>query len=150
MAQIQYKTTVSWDITLIDIGYADSMISSGLKGLAVNAVKITTGAPAANSGRFIAGAFITNSTDGTTYENTGSTNSPVWTLVAGSGGGGFSNQIVLAGSGTAFALPSVPAGLVLVYAEGQLLVGGGADYALSGTFVTTTQSWPAGSIVAIF
>ena len=81
MAQIDYKTVVSWDVTLVDVGFADSSISSGLKGLAINAVKNTTGAPAANAGYFIPGAMIQNSVDGTLYLNTGTTAAPVWSLI---------------------------------------------------------------------
>lgn len=81
MAEIQYKTTVSWDVTLADVAFADSSISSGLKGLAISALKITTGAPQANAGYFAPGAQITNTVDSTIYRNTGSTASPVWSII---------------------------------------------------------------------
>lgn len=81
MAEIQYKTTVSWDVTLVDIAFADSSISSGLKGLAISALKVTTGAPASNAGYFAPGAQITNTVDSTIYRNTGTTASPVWSII---------------------------------------------------------------------
>jgi hypothetical protein len=81
MAQIEYKTVVSWDVALVDVGFADSSVSSGLKGLAINAIKITTGAPQANNGYFIPGALIQNSVDGTLYINSGTTAAAIWSLV---------------------------------------------------------------------
>lgn len=90
---IQYRTVVSWDSTLVDVGYSDSSISSGLKGLAVSAIKITTGAPNANAGKFIAGAFIFNSVDGTVYQNTGTSAAPVWSLVTNAASAGNTIQV---------------------------------------------------------
>lgn len=82
---IQYRTVVPWDKSLVDVGFADSSVSSGLKGLAICAIKITAGAPQANAGYFIPSAKIYNAADGTEYRNTGSTAAPTWSLVETSG-----------------------------------------------------------------
>lgn len=83
---IQYQTTVDWDLTLIDLEYTD-IDNPLVKGLVEKAIKITTGAPAATAGMFIPGAEIINAVDATKYQNTGTTASPVWSLVPASGSG---------------------------------------------------------------
>lgn len=85
MSAVQYKKVVPWDVTLVDVGFTDTDISSGLKGLAESAIKITTGAPNTNAGMFIPGAIIQNSVDGVNYINSGTTASPVWSISNNSG-----------------------------------------------------------------
>ncbi len=80
MAFVQYKKVVIWDASLVDVGFSDTDVSSGLKGGAINALKITTGAPATNAGYFLPGAVITNVIDGTEYINSGTQAAPVWSL----------------------------------------------------------------------
>jgi len=79
MASINYDTVVSWDATLADVGYADADNGSLLKGLAICALKTTTGAPATVAGHWLKGAIIQNIIDGTFYIMTGTTASPAWT-----------------------------------------------------------------------
>jgi hypothetical protein len=74
MAHVQYQTSVDWDATLTDLGYTSA-------GLVESAVKITSGAPAATAGKFIAAAQIKNSVTGITYTNEGTTASPVWNAI---------------------------------------------------------------------
>lgn len=82
MAHVQYKMTVEWDADLRDIGYADTLGGNPISGLVVNATKITTGAPAATAGYFAPGAIIQNAISGVLYSNTGSTASPVWSVIS--------------------------------------------------------------------
>lgn len=81
MADINYDTVVKWDSTLADVGYADADNGTLLKGLAINALKITTGAPTATVGQWLPGALVQNIVSGILYRNSGSTASPVWTVV---------------------------------------------------------------------
>lgn len=107
MAFVQYAKNVNWDTSLIDIGFVstDGYVPDALKGLAINATQITTGAPATTAGHWVPGAIVTNAIDGTNYEMTGSTASPAWTLLA-TGGGGIS---ALTGDVTASGVGSVVA-----------------------------------------
>ena len=81
MAFVQYQTTVDWDSTLTDLGYTSD-------GYVESAVKTTTGAPTATAGKFITAAQILNKVSGITYTNTGTTASPVLSVLGGGGGGG--------------------------------------------------------------
>lgn len=79
---VQYKTVVDFDATLIDAEFVDSTSApADLKGLIKYAIKITTGAPTATAGKFIKGALIANAVSGVLYVNTGTTASPVWSVV---------------------------------------------------------------------
>ncbi len=80
MAEVQYDTVVKWDSTLADVGYADAD-NKTLAGLAINALKVTTGAPATVANHWLPGAIVQNIIDGTVYQMTGTTASPAWTLV---------------------------------------------------------------------
>lgn len=82
---IQYYTTVDWDSSLIDLEYTDAD-NSVVPELCTNAIKITSGAPAATAGKFIPGARIQNAVTGVNYQNTGTTASPVWSVVESSAG----------------------------------------------------------------
>ncbi len=80
MAHVNYESVVGWDVALIDVGFTDTE-NAIVKGLACNAIKITTGVPDAtkHAKRFIPGAMIINAVSGIWYQNTGTTASPVWT-----------------------------------------------------------------------
>ncbi len=82
MADVYYKMTVEWDADLRDLGYADTLGGNPVSGLVVSATKITTGAPAATAGKFMPGAIIQNGISGVLYSNTGSTASPVWSVIS--------------------------------------------------------------------
>jgi len=84
---IQYKTSVEWDVNLVDLEFTDTLGPNPYKGLVKFAIKVTTGAPAATAGYFLPACQILNAYDKTWYENTGSTASPVWSLVPSSGSG---------------------------------------------------------------
>ena len=75
---VQYRTTVEWDSTLIDLEFTDTM-NPLVKGLVVRVLKITTGAPATTAERFMPGAIIQNAVSTIPYYNSGTTASPVWT-----------------------------------------------------------------------
>ncbi len=87
MASINFQTVVPWDATLADVGFADADNGTTLKGLAINGLKKTTGAPTATAGYWLPGALVQNVIDGTTYQNTGTTASPTWSLLDTSSGG---------------------------------------------------------------
>lgn len=78
---VQYETKVSWDSSLADVGFADADNKSILKGLAISALKVTTGAPAATANHWLPGAIVQNVIDGSAYIMTGTTASPVWALI---------------------------------------------------------------------
>lgn len=83
MADVQYRSVVSWDANIVDVGFmsSDNTVPSALAGLAIDATQIVTGAPAATVGHWIPGAIIQNAIDGTVYQNRGTTAAPVWALV---------------------------------------------------------------------
>lgn len=85
---VQYQTGVSWDATLKDLEYTDSStIGAAFAGLVISAVKVTAGAPSATAGKFIPGAIIQNAVSGVLYSNTGTTASPVWSVIDTASGG---------------------------------------------------------------
>ncbi len=85
---VQYQTTVGWDATLMDLEYTDaSTIPTAMQGLVQSAVKITSGAPTATAGKFIPGAIVQNAVTGVLYVNSGTTASPVWSVIDASTGG---------------------------------------------------------------
>lgn len=77
---IQYQTSVDWDASLIDLQFTD-IDNPLVKGLVCFAIKITAGAPTATAGKFIPGATIANAVTGIIYQNTGTTASPVWSVM---------------------------------------------------------------------
>lgn len=81
MADINYQTVVPWDVDMADVGFADADNGTILKGLAINGLKKTAGAPAATVGVWLPGALVQNVADGDLYRNSGTTAAPVWTLV---------------------------------------------------------------------
>lgn len=94
---VQYKMVVEWDASLMDVGFTDTLGPNPVKGLAIEAIKITTGAPAAIAGFWCPGAQVYNVIDGTWYQMTGSTASPAWTL---NGTGAFSLPASITDSST--------------------------------------------------
>jgi hypothetical protein len=84
---MQYKTNVQWDSALTDLELIQSDANTrkvGIAGLVYRATKMTTGAPATTAGVFIPGAIIQNAVSGVNYQNTGSTASPVWSVMENS------------------------------------------------------------------
>jgi hypothetical protein len=81
--QINYKQDVTWDISLIDVGFLGSEINvpSTIRGLACEAVDTVTGSPSVVNGQWIPGALIINAIDATLYQMTGTTAACAWTLV---------------------------------------------------------------------
>lgn len=77
---IQYETSVGWDPDLIDLEYTD-IDNAIAPGLVARAVKITTGVPVATAGYFMPGAIIANAVSGVLYQNTGTTASPIWSVI---------------------------------------------------------------------
>lgn len=80
LMSVQYSTSVDWDITLADLGLTSN-------GLVCTGLKTTTGAPTATAGKFIPAAVIQNIVTGILYQNTGTTASPVWSVIESSGAG---------------------------------------------------------------
>ncbi len=82
-----YKQVVIWDASIIDVSFlgSEQSVPLALRGLANAATKITTGAPAATAGQWIPGSVVYNAVDATMYLMTGTTASPVWSLVESSG-----------------------------------------------------------------
>lgn len=121
---VQYQTEVFWDSTLIDLEYTD--INNPLvKGLVIQAIKITAGAPAATVGRFIPGAIIQNAATGINYQNTGTTASPVWAVIDVSSGGlpALASGAIWVGSAGAVATAQILSGDVTVSNLGVTTVG---------------------------
>lgn len=92
---IQYKTDVDWDTTLFDLEYTD-IDNTVAKGLVARACKNTSGAPAATAGYFMVGAVVTNAVTGIQYKNTGTTASPVWSVISTNPTGASNADIPLA------------------------------------------------------
>ncbi len=86
MADVQYDIVVKWDDTLRDVGYADAD-SPILAGLAMSAIKMTTGAPNAVPGYWLPSAKVYNIIDKTWYIMDGTTASPSWSLIPSTGSG---------------------------------------------------------------
>lgn len=114
-----YHVRPFWDMTLAQVGTVEILVNGILTELVSSGVKDTTGAPVATAGKFIPGATIQNAVTGINYQNTGTTASPVWSVIDVSSGG----------------LPAL--------ADGKLWIGNGSNVAtartLSGdTTVSTT------------
>lgn len=108
---IQYQTQVDWDVTLIDLEYTD-IDNPLVKGLVARAVKITSGAPTATANRFMPGAIIANAVTGVLYSNTGTTASPVWSVIDVSSGGlpALANGNIWVGNASNVATAVTPSG----------------------------------------
>lgn len=98
MASIQYKKVVSWDVAIVDVGFSDSDVSSGLKSLAINGIKITSGAPAATAGFWAPGAIVQNAITGVVYINNGTTAAPTWTAIDTAAGLALTNAHIFVGN----------------------------------------------------
>lgn len=85
--QINYKQVVIWDATLIDVAFlgSEQSVPLALRGLAIGACKITTGAPTATVGQWAPSAIVQNLVSGVNYQNTGTTAAPVWSIIDNSG-----------------------------------------------------------------
>lgn len=85
--QIQYKQVVVWDANVIDVGFlgSEQSVPAALRGLAMNGVYITAGAPAATVGQWAPGAIVPNAVTGVSYQNTGTTAAPVWSIIDNTG-----------------------------------------------------------------
>lgn len=123
---VQYKTSVDWDVTLIDLQYTD-IDNAIVKGLVCFAVKITTGAPTATAGKFIPGAIIANGVSGVLYVNTGTTASPVWSVIDSNTSGlpALANGKIWAGNGSNVATAVTPSGDVTITNAGVMAIGAG-------------------------
>lgn len=99
-----------------------------------------------NDQRWHGGGLTTVAHD-STLTGSGTSSSPLSVV---SSGGGFTYNEVVAGSGTSFTLAATPtAGTVSVFGGGQRLTPGiGNDYTISGTTITTVNSYSAGQILA--
>lgn len=85
---MNYQTVVPWDVNLRDAWFTDAdTMPTALQGLCYEGRYVVTGAPAAVAGKYVPGAMVENLIDSTWYENTGTTASPVFSLVPASGSG---------------------------------------------------------------
>jgi len=128
MAFVQYQTTVDWDVTLKDLGYVDSdTIGSSFAGLVESAIKVTSGAPTATAGKFIPGAIVKNAVTGVLYVNTGSTASPVWSVIDANTGGlpALTNGKIWVGNGSNVATEVTMSGDVTITNAGVAAIGAG-------------------------
>lgn len=134
---VQYQTKVDWDVTLIDLEFTDADTApTAMQGLVKYAVKITTGAPTATAGKFIEAAMVANAVDSNAYLNTGTTASPVWTLLDVAGAGGITELTgdVTAGPGNGSQTATVAAidletATVTGIADTEIMIGTGAGTA---------------------
>jgi len=130
---VQYATGVVWDATLFDLELTDaSTAPAAMQGLVKYAIKKTTGAPTATAGKFIEGAMIANAVDSQVYLNTGTTASPVWTVMDTAGAGGIT---ALTGDVTASGNGSVAATI----ANSAVTTAKIADNAVDGTKIALTS-----------
>lgn len=123
---IQYATQVVWDSTLIDLEFTDASTAPvAMQGLVKYAVKTTTGAPTATAGKFIPGAFISNAVSGVSYQNTGTTASPVWSVIDVSSGGlpSLADGKIWVGNGSAVATAVTMSGDVTISNTGVSTIG---------------------------
>lgn len=87
-------------------------------------------------------AFLFNNTKYQTHEMMHGAGATATTVT-------FTNNEVVAGSGTAWTLTATPtAGSVTLFGNGQYLTPGGVDYTISVANITTVNSFVAGTIVA--
>lgn len=84
--QVQYETVVDWDADLRDVGFADAD-DPDLAGLAVSALKITSGVPASTAKQWLPAALVMNVVTGVLYKMSGTTASPAWSIVDTNTGG---------------------------------------------------------------
>lgn len=81
---VQYRTTVSWDASLVDVEFVSDTPTTrkaGIAGLARTAGKITAGAPSVIAGRWTPAAIVQNFFDGSSWQNIGTTAVPSWYLI---------------------------------------------------------------------
>lgn len=125
---VQYATDVIWDSTLKDLEFTDaSTMPTALQGLVQSAVKVTSGAPTATAGKFIPGAIIQNAVSGVIYANSGTTASPVWSVIDTASGGlpSLADGKIWVGNGSAVATAVTMSGDVTISNTGVSTIGSG-------------------------
>ena len=121
---VQYQTGVDWDVTLIDLEYTDATTApTAMQGLVQTAVKTTSGAPTATAGKFIPGAIVQNAVTGLLYVNTGSTASPVWTVIDTASGLALTNAHIFVGNASNLPADVAMSGDVTISNAGVTTVG---------------------------
>lgn len=137
---IQYFQTVIWDASLIDVGTigSEQSVPSAMRGLVISAIKTTTGAPTATAGKFLPSAHVHNAFDGTTYQNTGSTAAPVFSLLDTSSGGlpALANGKVWVGNASNVATGVTPSGDATMSNTGVVTVTGATGAFQAGGAIT--------------
>lgn len=140
---VQYATDVIWDSTLKDLEYTDSStIGAAFAGLVQSAVKVTSGAPTATAGKFIPGAIIQNAVSGVIYANSGTTASPVWSVLDTSTGGlpGLADGKVWVGNGSGVATAVTLSGDVTISNAGVSTIGASTiDKAMLSTGISASH-----------
>lgn len=156
--QIQYKQVVNWDISLIDVAFlgSEQSVPLALKGLAISAVKTTTGAPATPTMQWAPSAQVYNTFDATWYRMTGTTASPAWTLVSGSGSGitALTGDVTASGTGSVAATIAAGAVTLAKLASGVSPAyvskfGGKITWSGSGASLATTVTGVAATDIVI-
>lgn len=145
---VQYSTDVIWDSTLKDLEYTDaSTMPTALQGLVQSAVKVTSGAPTATAGKFIPGAIIQNAVSGVLYANSGTTASPVWSVIDTASGGlpALTNGRVWVGNASNVATAVVLSDDVTITNAGVATVTGANGNFTAGGYISNaggTLVWP--------
>jgi len=121
--QIQYKQVVGWDSSLIDVGFlgSEQSVPTALRGLAISAVKVTTGAPSQVAGQWAPGAQVANAIDGTVYIMNGTTAAPTWEVIE-AGTIALANGKILVGNASGVAVGVTPSGDVTVSNAGVIKI----------------------------
>ena len=127
---MNYEIIPKWDTSMSVVFKLGDVSNINLAGLAYQGIKSTAGAPAATAKRWIPGATVYNAVTGINYQNTGSTASPVWSVI--DTGAGFSLPTSASDSttttGTSFAMTFS----ALTSGAGQKLTGPGAGLLAGG------------------
>lgn len=138
----QYHVRPFWDTSLALVGTVEILVNGILTELVSSGVKDTTGAPVATAGKFIRGAIIQNAVTGINYQNTGTTASPVWSVIDVSSGGlpALTNGQIWVGNGSNVATAVALSGDITITNAGVAAIGAGkvltamiADNAVDGT-----------------
>jgi len=120
-----YHVRPFWDMTLAQVGTVEILVNGVLTELVSVGVKDTTGAPVATAGKFIRGAIIQNAVTGINYQNTGTTASPVWSVIDVSSGGlpALTNGRVWVGNGSNVATAVALSGDITITNAGVAAIG---------------------------
>lgn len=153
MADIQYKRNLlELGYNLIDLGYSSN-------NLVINGTQTVSGAPVTTAGYFEKGCFIQNIATGLLYVNTGSTASPVWTIVDTAAGAPqpLGSSHIFVGNSSNIATDIAMTGIVNIGNTGvtsipltsaHLLVGNSLNFAAS-VGVTGDVSLTNGGVTAV-